>query len=212
MFSTKSDVENLKAELWNKISYLKQDILSETVKSPPFDSDHVSLPLVQSKPAGVTPGSLPSQVSLNDSALTILNYVRDVSACDIPVGLQARPIPEKARKIVVAGDSLLHPMNANKMSMNGISCQKLTKKVDSLGGSVYRSKQPAKQYISKHGNEHIDLVLLAGTNDHWKKLTCSTICRKHGISVELARNHENSTLIPHCGNFKFHITYAEAGY
>ena len=47
---------------------------------------------------------------------------------------------------------------------------------------------------------------------HWKKLTCSTICRKHGISVELAWNHENSTLIPHCGNFKFHITYAEAGY
>ena len=31
----------------------------------------------------------------------------------------------------------------------------------SLSGSVYRSKQ----YISKHGNEHIDLILLAGTND-----------------------------------------------
>ena len=45
--------------------------------------------------------------------------------------------------------------------MNGIACQKLTKKGDSLGSSVYRSKQ----YISKHGNEHIDLVLLAGTND-----------------------------------------------
>ena len=47
------------------------------------------------------------------------------------------------------------------MSVNGISCQKLTKKGDSLGGPVYRSKQ----YISKHGNEHIDFVLLAGTND-----------------------------------------------
>ena len=52
-------------------------------------------------------------------------------------------------------------MNANKMSVNGISCQKLAKEGDSLGGSVYRSKQ----YISKHGSEHIDLVLLAGTND-----------------------------------------------
>ena len=30
--------------------------------------------------------------------------------------------------------------------------------------------------------------------------------------MELAWNHENSTLIPHCGNFKFHITYEEAGY
>ena len=52
-------------------------------------------------------------------------------------------------------------MNANKMSVNGISCQKVSKKGDSLGGSVYRSKQ----LISKHGNEQIDLVLLAGTND-----------------------------------------------
>ena len=52
-------------------------------------------------------------------------------------------------------------MNANKMSVNGISCQKVTKEGDSLGGSVYRSKQ----YISKYGNEHIDLVLLASTNN-----------------------------------------------
>ena len=74
---------------------------------------------------------------------------------------QALPIPEKARKIVIAVDSLLYCMTANKMSVNGISCQKLTRKGDSLGGLVYRSKQ----YISKHGNEHIDLVLLAGMND-----------------------------------------------
>ena len=141
LFATKSDLENLKAELLNKISYLKQDILSETVKSPPSDSDYVSLPSVQSQPAGVTLGSPPSQVSLNDSALTIPNSVRNVSVCDIPVGLQARPIPGKACKIVIAGDSLLHHMNTNKMSVNGISCQKLTKKGDSLGGSVYRSKQ-----------------------------------------------------------------------
>ena len=160
LFATKSDLENLKAELLNKISYLKQDILSETVKSPPSDSDHVSLPSTQSQPAGVTPGSLPSQVSLNDSVLTISNSVRNVSVRDIPVGPQARPIPEKARKIVIAGDSLLHRMNANKMSVNGISCQKLTKKGDSLDGSVYRPKQ----YISKRGNEHMGLVLLAGTN------------------------------------------------
>ena len=46
--ATKSDLENLKAELLNKISYLKQDIISETVKSPPSDSNHVSLPSVQS--------------------------------------------------------------------------------------------------------------------------------------------------------------------
>ena len=105
-FATKSDLENLKAELLNKISYLKQNILYETVKSPPSDSDHVSLPSAQSQPAGLTPGSLSSQVSLNDSVLTIPNSVRNVSVCYIPVGLQARPIPETASKIVIAGDSL----------------------------------------------------------------------------------------------------------
>ena len=48
--------------------------------------------------------------------------------------------------------------------------------------------------------------------NHWKKLTCSTICRKHGISVELVWNHENSISIPYRGSFKFHNTYAETGY
>ena len=113
LFATMSDLENLKVELLNKISYLKQDILYETVKLPPFDSNHVSLPSAQSHPAGVTPGSFPSQVSLNDSILTIPNSVRNVTVCDIPVGSRAPPIPEKVRKI--AGDSLLHRMNANKM-------------------------------------------------------------------------------------------------
>ena len=160
-FATKSDLEILKAELLNKIFYLKQDILSETIKSPPSDSNHVSLPSAQPQSAGVTSGSLPSQVSLNDSVLTIQNSVRNVTVCDIPVGSQARPISEKTHKIVIAGDSLLHHMNANKMSVNGISCQELTKKGDSLGGFMYRSKQ----YITKHGNNHVDLVLLAGTNN-----------------------------------------------
>ena len=69
--------------------------------------------------------------------------------------------PQKSRKIVVAGDSLLHQMNANKMSVDNITSVKLTKKGDNLSGSINRSKN----YISRYGNDHIDLVLLAGTND-----------------------------------------------
>ena len=161
LFASKTDLENLKAELLNKIANLKQDILSESIKSPSSDSNHISLPSAQSQPASVTSGSLPSQVSPNDSILQIPNSVSNVTVCDIPGGSQVNSIPEKARKIVIAGDSLLHRMNANKMSVNGIPCEKLTKKGDSLGGLVYRSKQS----ISKHGNEHIDLVLLAGTNN-----------------------------------------------
>ena len=69
--------------------------------------------------------------------------------------------PQKSRKIVVAGDSLLHRMNANKMSVDNITSVKLTKKGDSLSGSTNR----LKNYISRYDNDHIDLVLLAGTND-----------------------------------------------
>ena len=47
------------------------------------------------------------------------------------------------------------------MSVNGITSVKFTKKGDSLVGSI----NWAKNYISRHSNNHIDLVLLAGTND-----------------------------------------------
>ena len=69
--------------------------------------------------------------------------------------------PERSRKIVIAGDSLLYRMNASKMSVHGMPSVKITKKVDSLVGSINR----VKNCISRHSNNHIDLVLLAGTND-----------------------------------------------
>ena len=47
------------------------------------------------------------------------------------------------------------------MSVNGIPSVKITKKGDTLVGSINR----AKNYISRHSNNHIDLALLAGTND-----------------------------------------------
>ena len=62
---------------------------------------------------------------------------------------------------MVPDDSLLHRMNANKMSVDNITSVKLTKKGDSLSGSINRPKN----YINRHGNDHIDFVLLAGTND-----------------------------------------------
>ena len=98
LFASESDLENLKAELLNKIAHIKQDILSETVKSPSSDSNHISLPSVQSQPASVTPGSLPSQVSLNDSILQISNSVGNVTVCDIPGGSQVHSIPFHSRR------------------------------------------------------------------------------------------------------------------
>ena len=132
LFATKSDLENLKAKLLNKILNLQQDIFSETVKLPSSDSNHVILPLAQSQPASVTLQSPPSQCSFNDSVLPIPNFVSNVTVCDIPGGWQAHSVPENTCKIVIAGDSLLHQMNANKMSVNGIPCQNSQRKVTVL--------------------------------------------------------------------------------
>ena len=90
-----------------------------------------------------------------------LPSVHNVLIHELPQSSKMQSKPEKSCKIVVAGDSLLHRMNANKMSVDNITSVKLTKKGDSLSGSINR----LKNYISRHGNDHIDLVLLAGTND-----------------------------------------------
>ena len=69
-----------------------------------------------------------------------LPSVHNVSVHELPQSSKMQSKPEKSRKIVVAGDSLQHQMNANKMSMNNITSVKLSKKGDSLSGSMNRSK------------------------------------------------------------------------
>ena len=53
----------------------------------------------------------------------------NVSIHELPQSSQMQSQLEKSRKIVVAGDSLLHRMNANKMSVDNITSVKLAKKV-----------------------------------------------------------------------------------
>ena len=62
--------------------------------------------------------------------------VHNVSIHELPQSSQIQSQPEKSRKIVVAGDSLLHRMNADKMSVDNITFVKLTKQGDSLSGSI----------------------------------------------------------------------------
>ena len=52
-------------------------------------------------------------------------------------------------------------MKATTMEVDKISAVKLTRKGDNLAGTVSRTIN----YLSKHSNEDIDLVLLVGTND-----------------------------------------------
>ena len=69
------------------------------------------------------------------------------------------------RKIVIAGDSLLHRLNSRKMKVNNIPSIRLTKRGDDLSGTVSH----LSAYIGKHNNQQLDIVLLAGTNDLSKR-------------------------------------------
>ena len=69
------------------------------------------------------------------------------------------------RKIVIAGDSLLHRLNSRKMKVNNIPLIRFTKRGDNLSGTV----SCLSAYIGKHNNQQLDIVLLAGTNDLSKR-------------------------------------------
>ena len=70
-------------------------------------------------------------------------------------------------KVILVGDSLLHPMNTKKMNVGNVTCVKLTKPGHTLEGSVCRPRD----YQSKHCNHVFNIVLLAGTNDLRKRKT-----------------------------------------
>ena len=134
-----------------------------------------------------------------------LSSVHNVSIHELPQSSQMQSQPEKSRKIVVAGDSLLHRINANKMSVDIITSVKLTKKGDSLSGSINRSKS----YISRHGNDYIDLVLLAGTSDLANRKTSpEELIEELGKQITKLKEFNNLghivlCKIPH--SFEFHV-------
>ena len=63
--------------------------------------------------------------------------------------------------ILVAGDSLLHRLDASKMHVEEIKAKKLTKSGNTLNGTFAR----IKDYASKHSDVQLEVVVLAGTND-----------------------------------------------
>ena len=63
--------------------------------------------------------------------------------------------------MLVAGDSLLHRLDASKMCLEQIKAKKLTKPSNTLNGTFAR----IKEYASKHSDVQLEVVVLAGTND-----------------------------------------------
>ena len=69
--------------------------------------------------------------------------------------------PRPVNKIIIAGDSLLDRMQHTRMKVGNLSTVKLTKRGDTLKGTVER----VQSFVRKHNSISFTVVLLAGTND-----------------------------------------------
>ena len=82
--------------------------------------------------------------------------------------IKLTPHKEPSRKILFVGNSLLHRMDVKKMKVSNIHSVKLTKRGDNLMGSI----SYCRNYVAKHNDVIVDVVLLAGTNDLSNKHSC----------------------------------------
>ena len=69
--------------------------------------------------------------------------------------------PTNPRKILIAGDSLLHRLKQHKMKVGDIETLKLTQRGDNLDGTFSRTRN----FISRRADTNFDIVMQAGTND-----------------------------------------------
>ena len=171
IFASKLDLDTLRVELLNKITDIRHEVLKANHTTKPS-----SVSLQQSQPQQFVPSESASQQQLNLSSANQPETRPEVNLSDetlaqMPVtsGLVSptvitsseTQVIQNTHKVLIAGDSLLHRMNASKMKVCDTPSVRLTKKGDSLVGTVAR----VKDYISRHQNVKADLVLLAGTND-----------------------------------------------
>ena len=177
VFASISDLETVKSELTNKLSEVRNEILSI------MNSNNTTIPLSPDTTPSFHCSSRLPDVSLKSSqhqaatikksAVIVEENNNFTQSCSISSSVLGQDVNqpnvtesvsdryEPKRKIIIAGDSLLHRVNCRKMKVANIPTVKLTKKGDSLAGTVSRSRN----FIRKCVKEHLDIVILAGTND-----------------------------------------------
>ena len=170
LFASKSEIEDLKTGLLGKISELREEFAA--LKNHPLPSNTIldssvtnpsrSISSMERTQMPASPQDIPPITSTQLVRPTDPGNEADVdSGYPAPDSVNANDVNEKPRKIVITGDSLLHRMNIHKMKVNNISTVKLTKKGDTISGSIAR----CMNFVGKHSDQLIDVVLLAGTND-----------------------------------------------
>ena len=172
LFASKSDLDNLKAELLYKKTEIRSKMnalnsVPSLSKSGPLSSNHpqvVQLASIHHSPTDSLPytPSSPRNLSNNNKNLNPTFGENSNTASDTPTdGYNIQNQHSNKHKTVIAGDSLLHRMSSKRMNVKDIPTVKLTKPGDILAGTV----SLCINYISKHNNDLIDVVLMAGTND-----------------------------------------------
>ena len=157
IFASKADVENLKSESEsNPLSALREEFISKQC-SP-------------SIPVNYLPESLPISSNLSSQvSVDVINSTQSSQTSHQNEALSTeKPHKEPSRKILFVGDYLLHRMDVKKMKVSDIHSLKLTKRGDNLTGSMSR----CRNYVAKHSDEILDVVLLAGKNDLSNKNSC----------------------------------------
>ena len=108
LFATKAEVENVQAEILDRTSTLQQTLLPDLCQR----SSSSPIPVI-SFPHQTQPSTFEDPVCLVTSRSPLPPpSVHKVSIHELPQSSQMQSQPEKSRKILVAGDSLLHWMNA----------------------------------------------------------------------------------------------------
>ena len=146
-----TDLNVLKTQLLQKVAELINDFLNVSTSqcvSPTVVGNVVDLRPINSEQTGLA--EVIRTRPMNPSTID-LSYVEDHEAVE----------RTKSRKILVAGDSLLHRMNQSKMNVGNIESIKLTERGDNLEGTFHLTQN----FVSRRAKTDFDIVVLAGTND-----------------------------------------------
>ena len=170
VFTSKSDVDNVKNDLLATLTELTEEFLSKqasaqrtdppvTVMNSPRRQSEISVGLCASSAhdCELSSASQNVQSSVSDPGNSNSTYS---GLKDTQEDNDSRPT-YNSRSVITVGDSLLHRMNPRKMKINGIPAVKLTKPGDCLSGAL----SCCTNYAAKHNNIPFHVVLLAGTND-----------------------------------------------
>ena len=170
---SKSELDDLRTELFFKLSELKEEVKTYTYPSCQPPSPALSSPCISSPDSTSVAADLQVSASASTSSevdLSIPSSQKNESSLKNPSGVSSaenqavdhnKSQRTNSRNIVIVGDSLLDRIQINKMKVGNIPAVKLTKRGDNLSNAISR----CKHFASKHSDRLLDAVLLAGTND-----------------------------------------------